>query len=230
MESIFDKLYFKLIREADEKEMPEPDSAEDSAGAPPEAPEGDMEQGQDMGMDDMEGMEDEGLADDAPVFPEELELAKLAVRALYFNIASKDVHQYKMKIDGKPIPFDKISDYFESTKNWKPIVQFVEWIMDKFEGISSKWTEQPEIRGKSILQKIKKFKHLDSEQVLDNGKRLYWVRIILNCLMSGNPDFNLVISDVNEKNIGEIFNLLKMHFGRDTRGIDQDVKTGPGIF
>jgi hypothetical protein len=33
-----------------------------------------------------------------PVFPEELELAKLAVRALYFNKDSKNTHNLKLKI------------------------------------------------------------------------------------------------------------------------------------
>jgi hypothetical protein len=61
---------------------------------------------------------------------------------------------------------------------------------------------------------------------------VYWTRIILNCLINGNAEFNINISDVNEKNIKEIFRLLKQSFGSDTRGILQglDNLEGPGVF
>lgn len=167
------------------------------------------------------------------VFPEEIELAKLAVRAIYFNINSKDVHSLKLRYKDSVIPFEKISDFFEKTKKINPVLGFVEWAMDRYEGLSSKWTEQPEIKGDGIVEKIKKFnKKLPEENRLDNGKRVYWTRIILNCLLHGTSNFNINISDVNEQNIKEIFRLLKQHFGNDTRGLfagDNDWK-GPGTF
>jgi len=160
----------------------------------------------------------EDLAPDEPTFPEEIELAKLAIRAIYFNIDSKNTHNLKMRIGNNEIPFEMVSDYFEKTKNIIPVLSFVEWVMDKYEGSASKWTEDPEIRGKSIAEKLKAFKKLPKEQQLDNGKRVYWTRIILNGLLRGSPNFNINISDVNEKTIKEIFRLLKQNFGTDTRG------------
>lgn len=167
------------------------------------------------------------------VVPEEIELAKLAVRAIYFNINSKDVHSLKLRYKNTFIPFEKINDFFEKTKKINPVLGFVEWAMDRYEGLSSKWTEQPEIKGDGIVEKIKKFNSkLPEENRLDNGKRVYWTRIILNCLLNGSSNFNINISDVNEKNIKEIFRLLKQHFGSDTRGLfagDNDWM-GPGVF
>jgi hypothetical protein len=166
-------------------------------------------------------------------YPEEMELAKLAIRAIYFNISSKDVHNLKLKVEGEVIPFEKISDYFEKTKSIIPVLGFVEWVMDHYEGDSSKWTERPEFKGKGIIEKIKQMnKDLPKEQRLDNGKRVYWTRIILNCLLRGNSDFNVNISDVNENSIKEIFRLLKQNFGTDTRGLfaGTDNMQGPATF
>lgn len=193
------------------------------AGAPDAAPEG-----EDENVDLTQEIQGE-----QQTFPEEIELAKLAIRALYFNISSKNLHNLKLKVDNGIIPFEKISDYFEKTKNIIPVLGFVEWIMDKFEGFSSKWTEQPEIRGKTIIQKIKDFnKELPEEQRLDNGKRVYWARIILNCLLKGNSNFNINIGDVNERSIKEVFRLLKQYFGTDTRGTfaGQPDSNGPATF
>ena len=152
---------------------------------------------------------------------------------MYFNTDSKDVHQYSLKFKGNRIPFEKIPDFYEATKQWQPVIAFVEYVMDKFEGFSSKWTEQDDIKGKNILDKIKMFNKnaTSDEEKLDNGKRLYWIRIILNCLLHGKPTENLTIADVNEKNINEIFDMLKMHYGMDTRGLTpgKDVRA-PGIF
>lgn len=203
------------------------------------APEGDSGQDPQGGEEDLSGElggpEDTGAIPgeiDKPVFPEELELAKLAVRALYFNIDSKDVHNMKLKIGKQVIPFEKLSDYFEKTKNLVPVLGFVEWVMDKYEGMLSKWTENPEIKGKGIVDKIKFYQSQPEEERLDNGKRVYWVRIIINCLLNGNPSMNINIADVNEDNIVEVFRLLKQHFGHDTRGLrpDMDNMEGPGVF
>jgi len=169
-------------------------------------------------LENPDNFEDEQFEDEEEVSPEEIELAKLAVRALYFNIESKDVHNLKLHIDNRDIPFEKISDYFEKTKNIFLVIGFVEWVMDRYEGVSSKWSEEKNIKGKSIGEKIRLFnKQLPDEQKLDNGKRVYWTRIILNALLHGDSNFNLNISEVNEKNIKEIFRLLKQYFGSDTR-------------
>lgn len=221
----FDELYQKLLLEAEQP--PAPPSAGGTAGTAPtpnEETAGEGELPEEQPIDD--------FVEDEPVSPEELELAKLAVRAMYFNTDSKDVHQFSLKDKGNKIPFEEIPDYFEETKRWQPIIAFVEYVMDKFEGFSSKWSEQPEIKGKNILDKIKHFnKKAGEDEKLDNGKRLYWVRIILNCMLNGRPTENLTIGDVNETNIKEIFDMLKMHYGSDTRGImpGKDVRS-PGMF
>lgn len=209
MKSDFEKYILSLMMEQEEEQAPDQEQQGDEAAAP------------------------EQEMNEPPVFPEEIELAKLAVRAIYFNINSKDVHRLKLRYKDRVIPFEKISDFFEKTKKINPVLGFVEWAMDRYEGISSKWTEQPEIKGDSIVEKIKKFNQkLPEENRLDNGKRVYWTRIILNCLLHGTSNFNINISDVNEQNIKEIFRLLKQHFGSDTRGLfagDNEWK-GPGTF
>lgn len=216
----FDKFVLSVIIEADnqtQSNAPEapPQENEDNAPATDEMPP----------EDNFEPAE--------VVSPEELELAKLAVRAIYFNVNSKDLHRLKLKVGEEIIPFEKIPDYFERTKKIIPILGFVEWAMDKYEGLSSKWTEDPNFKGLGIVEKIKKYnQEMPPEQRLDNGKRGYWTRIILNCLLRGSANFNLNISDINEKNIKEVFRLLKQEFGRDTRGLfSTDVDTsGPGTF
>jgi len=220
----FNDLYLQLLQEAEAPKPPMGGNAEDTQSAPQSNEGGDALP-----------LEDENLdmdLNDDPVFPEELELAKLAIRALYFNTDSKNVHQFSLKVNDNRIPFEEIPDYFEETKKWQPIIAFVEYVMDKFEGFSSKWTEAPKIKGKNIIDKIKYFNNsVSQEERLDNGKRLYWVRIILNCLLHGKPTENLQISDVNEENIKEVFDMLKMHYGFDTRGIypGKDIKA-PGLF
>lgn len=227
MISRFDEILRRLLPEASAKPDAPADAPKPSPdkGETPETPDGPPDD--EMSLDDDLDIEDEEV-----VTPEELELAKLAVRALYFNVKSKDVHQYSLKIRGNIIPFEKIPDYFEETKDFRPVLAFAEHIMNKFEGISSKWTEQPEIKGKSILQKIDKFnKGVPPEEQLDNGKRVYWARIILNCMNKGNPDENIVITDINEESITDIFNLFKLHYGYDSRGLRQDIgMRAPGVF
>jgi hypothetical protein len=180
-----------------------------------ETPEDNSDGQEQPGMDETMPMPEQ-----EPVAPEEIELAKLAVRALYFNAASKNLHNKKLKYKGEVIPFEKISDFFEETKAILPVLYFVEKLMDSYEGLASKWTEREEVKGKSIIDKIEAFSAVSNDdEKLDNGKRVYWTRIILNCLLNGSPDYNLVISDINEDTIPEIFNMLKQHFGRDTRGM-----------
>lgn len=211
-----------------------PDDESGSSPSPPDGEEGGMGGGEGLSDDLSDELQGELPQQDKPVFPEELELAKLAIRALYFNTDSKDVHNLKLKVGGTTIPFEKVSDFFEKTKKIIPILSFVEWVMDKYEGLTSKWTEDPEVKGKSVAEKVKYYLALPDDKRLDNGKRVYWVRIILNALLHGSPDMNINIADVNEKNIVEVFRLLKQHFGRDTRGlvapdIEQNLE-GPGVF
>jgi hypothetical protein len=234
----FNDLITSLLLEASNP-PPKAPSTESNKGGDDEN-EGDANAAQDDANIGGEDALDEFNADDVdlddleeePVEPEELELAKMAIRALYFNPDSKSVHRFVLKIGDRRIPFEKISDYFEETKNWKPVLGFIEHIMDKFEGMGSKWTEQPEIRGKGILDKIKLFNQdAPLEEHLDNGKRIYWVRIILNALLYGKPTYNLNTADVNEKNIKEIYRKLKQDFGRDSRGLwpNNDLRA-PGNF
>jgi len=220
--------YQRLLTEAEQPPSPPGANSMGQAPAPNEGEQGSQS------ADEENPEEEEPITDmeERLVSPEEIELAKLAVRALYFNTDSKDVHQFSLKVGDDRIPFEKIPDFYEATKQWKPVIAFVEYVMDKFEGFSSKWTEQDDIKGKNILDKIKLFnKKAKGEEKLDNGKRLYWIRIILNCLLHGKPTENLTIADVNEKNINEIFDMLKMHYGMDTRGLTpgKDVRA-PGIF
>lgn len=220
----FDKFVLSVIIEADNQTQS--NASENAPEAPPQENEGDAPSTDEMPPED-------NFEPAEIVSPEEIELAKLAVRAIYFNVNSKDLHRLKLKVGEEIIPFEKIPDYFERTKKIIPILGFVEWAMDKYEGLSSKWTEDPSFKGLGIVEKIKKYnQEMPPEQKLDNGKRGYWTRIILNCLLRGSANFNLNISDINEKNIKEVFRLLKQEFGRDTRGLfATDVDTsGPGTF
>jgi hypothetical protein len=169
------------------------------------------------------------LSPEKPVFPEEMELAKLALQALNFNAQSKNVHVLKLKIDGREIPFERIPDYFESTKDIAPTLGFIEWAIERYEGGSSKW-----IRSKksNIIQTIKKLNtELPEEQLLDSNRRMEWTRIILNCLIKGDANFSLNISEINEKTIGEIFDSLMQTFGSDSRGMFKGLEiTGPATF
>lgn len=220
MRSEFDSFISTLLFEAEGDQVPP--EGEEGAQTPPEGeevpPEGEM-------APPPEGVE--------AVSPEEMELARLAVRAIYFNVGSKNLHNLKLKWKGQIIPFEKIPDYFEKTKNILPTLGFIEWAMDKYEGVSTKWSEDPDFKGLSIVQKIKKFnKELPDEQRMDNDRRVYWTRIILNCLLRGSANYNLNASDINEKNMKEVFRLLKQDFGRDTRGLfDSDIDmSAPGTF
>lgn len=224
----FDKIIISLLTEADKAMEPTPapnnaappDAADPNAGNAndPNAPQDDLGEPEEI--------------EEEPVSLEELELAKLAVRALNFNVDSKDVHKYHIRYKGERIPFEKIPDFFEQTKNVEVVLPFIEWVMDKYEGIHSRWTEQEEFKGKGILDKIKAIDaNATEEEKLDCGKRVYWTRLILNCLLFGSPDFNLVTSDVTLETVHEIFALLKQHFGNDTRGLKQDIGLrGPSTF
>ena len=231
----FDDLYLTLLKEAqgDEEDDNSPPPVPDEQGGGGEdaapSPEGDGGLPEEMDIDAM--ADDQGQPEEK-VNPEEIELAKVAVRALYFNLDAKDVHQYKLKIKDEIYPFEKIPDYFEETKQWKPVLAFIEHIMDKFEGTASRWAETKEISGKPIIQKIKMInRNIPEEEQLDDARRLYWVRIILNCMLFGKATENINIGDVTERNIEEIFNWLKLHYGVDTRGITpgKDYQA-PGVF
>jgi hypothetical protein len=216
MRSQFESYIHRILFEQEETDAPPPPEGEEG-GVPPEE----------------QGLESEVMPQEEETIPEEIELAKIAIRAIYFNAASKDVNKLKFKINNQEIPFEKISDYYENTKNVIPILGFVEWAMNKYEGSSTKWVRNPEVSGKNIIQKIKEFnKTLPEEQRIENGKRVYWTRIILNCLLHGTPNFNINIGDVNEKTIKEVFRLLNQHFSGDTRGIlpNTDSYRGPATF
>lgn len=220
IKTLFDSYVNALLTEAEKPPVPPQAGGEDMGD---EGEGGEMPEGEDMGEE--MPMEDEPLPS-----PEELELAKMAIRALNFNVKGKDMHKFSLKFKRQQIPFEKISDFFEQTKAVRPVLGFVEHVMDKYEGISSRWTEQPEIRGKSVLAKIKAFNAVgEGDEKLDNGKRVYWTRIILNCLLHGDPSYNIVSSDVDESTVGEIFNKLKQDFGYDTRGLRKQIDVhGPG--
>jgi hypothetical protein len=214
MKSQFESYIHRILFEQEETDAPPPPEGAEG-GAPPEE----------------QGLENEVMPQETEpeAIPEEIELAKLAIRAIYFNPSSKDVYKLKLKIKGSEIPFEMISDYFEKTKNMLPVLGFIEWAMDKYEGVSSKWTEDPEFKGKNIIQKITEFnKNLPETQKLDNGKRVYWTRIVLNCLLHGNSTFNINIGDVNAKTIKEVFRLLNQYFSGDTRGLFPDLNREKG--
>jgi hypothetical protein len=233
----FQNLYLQLLKEAEGDE-------EDESAPPVEGQEGEDDSAPPLPGGEGEGLPEEMNMDDIPdgmmggeeleeeVNQEEIELAKLAVRAIYFNLDSKDVHQYKLKVKDDIIPFENIPDYFEETKNWTAVLAFVEHIMDKFEGTSSKWAEEKEISGKPIIQKLKIINRgMPKEQQLDAAQRLYWTRIILNCILFGKPTENMNIGDINERNLKEIFGWLKLHYGVDTRGITGGKNhRAPGVF
>lgn len=171
-----------------------------------------------------------------PVSPEELELCKLAIRALNFNSDSKELHNMKLSYKGDVIPFEQIPTEFEKHKMVLPILFYVESLMDRFEGEVSKWTEDPSVKGKSIVDKIKAFNAVaKGDEKLDKAKRIYWVRIILNCLIHGTPAENLVVTDVTPESLPEIFSLLKQKYGMDSRALISnsavsDNSRAPGVF
>ncbi len=231
MTKLFDIFYRKILLEAGPPGGA-PDQQQDQGGGEGGgAMKGENEVGVDLSNPEMEDGSDLEPEEEEPVSLEELELAKLAVRALYFNIDSKDVHKFHINYKGHNIPFEKLSDFFEHSKKSLVVLAFIEHIMDSYEGFASKWTEEPEIKGKTIVDKIKAINAVaEPEEKLDKGKRVYWARIILNCFLFGNPDYNLVISDVTPDNIHEIFDMLKQHFGHDTRGLRQGINLGaPGV-
>ena len=209
MISTFDTYIQKFFLEAGGN----PDEAQQNAApAEQDAPEGEAA---DEELNPEDALDD--IAPEEPSYPEELELAKLAVRALQFNIQSKDVHNLKFKINGQEIPFERISDYFESTKAIYPIIGFVEWVMDRYEGSASNWMKK---HRPGIVSRLKKMKQqLPEDQLLDDNNYLEWTRIVLNSLIKGTPNSNINISEVNEKTIGEVRNALMQSYDSDTRGI-----------
>lgn len=228
----FDDLYLALLKEAEGDAPPIPREDEGGGSEEGDAPPAPGGEGEGLPDEvDLDALE-EPLEEEPESNPEEIELAKVAVRALYFNLDAKDVHQYKLKIKDDVIPFEKIPDYFEETKQWKPVLAFIEHVMDKFEGTASRWAEEKEISGKPIVQKIKILnRNIPIDQQLDDAKRIYWVRIILNCILFGKATENINIGDVTDRNIKEVFNWLKLHYGVDTRGItpSKDYQS-PGVF
>ena len=232
----FDDLYKQLLKEAEEAgpTPPSNDEDEDAGGMPDPSAGGDAEgegSSDEINIDDIPGEEDME-EEESDVNPEEIELARMAIRALHFNIESKDVHQFKLKLGERIIPFDKIADFFESSKQWKPILSFLEFIMDKFEGTAGHWAKEKEINGKPIIQKLAMInRDLPAEEKLPTTRRVYWVRIILNCILHGKPSDNTNIGDVDERNLDEVFSWLKMHYGSDTRGEFDGINTrAPGVF
>lgn len=225
MISKFDQYLQKLFLEAG---PPPPNPEEEDAVAAPPGDEGDA--GGETGMEAPEdGLEAE-LAPEKPTFPEELELAKLAIRALSFNADSRNTQQFKLKTQGREIPFGMISDYFEKTKKNLAVLGFVEWVIDSYEGIGSKWMQKQNDNIVGTIHKLNR--ELPPEEQLSNSDRLAWTRIVLNCLLQGTANFALNISEVNEKTIREIHNLLTQSFGHDSRGVFADVADmrGPGTF
>ena len=226
MISKFDQYLQKLFLEAGpppQEEEEAPPSPEGGEGAPA-APEG--EAGMEVPED---GLEAE-LAPEKPVFPEEMELAKLAIRALSFHAEGKNTQQLKLKIDGQQIPFEMMSNYFEKTKKNFAVLGFVEWVIDRYEGQGSNWMRR---QNGNIVSKIHKMnRELPEEQRLGSSDRLAWTRIVLNCLLQGTANFALNISEVNEKTIREIHNLLTQSFGHDSRGVFTGISDmrGPGTF
>lgn len=221
MTTRFDNLYTVLLKEANED-----DSQLSKFGTPPEG-DGQPQDGNNP-EEELAGLE--AQLGDVSAPPEEKELAKLAVRALNFNSTANDVHQFKMTVNGQTIPFERISDFFEQTKNWKAVLKFVEWAINKYEGNNSKWSEEQELTGKNIIDKIRELNKDKSEpgKLLDNPKRLTWTRIILNALIHPDPSFNLSGVEVTDKNITDIYNMMRLHFGQNSRGITSVEVKGPG--
>lgn len=221
----FDQLYKKIIQEAtDDSDLPEFGQDQNSQQQAPEGDPSQTDQSVDAGLDDeLAGLE-------KPVPPEELELAKLAVRARNFNIHSKDVNQYKADVNGQILAFEKLPDYFEKSKDWKTTLKFIEWIMNKYEGDNTSWSNHKELAGRDIITRIRKINRQNKgnpDMLLDNSKRLVWTRIILNAMLHADPSFNLVGTDVTEENMPDIFNMLKQNFNNNSRGLFNTELKGP---
>lgn len=209
----FDVLYNRIIAEAaDDSELPDFGQQQDQGG------DTQMDQGlADLSPDEL------GMDESKPVPPEELELAHLAIRAVNFDIKSKDVHQYGFQDNtGNRISFEQIPSYFEETKDWRRVLKFIEWLINKFEGVNSQWAEEQELKGKNIIQKISiinRKNKANPELQLDNSKRLVWTRIILNALINSDSSMNIIGSDIDEKSLPDIFNQLKQNFMHSSTGL-----------
>jgi hypothetical protein len=216
MTTKFDQLIKRILKEA-QGDADLPDFGQPDQNSATETDSSQMDQSEDMGVDD--------LALDKPNSPEETELGKLAIRALNFDIQSKDINQYKFTLpDGQTIPFEKISEYFEQTKDWRRVLRFVEWIINKYEGVNSQWASENELKGKNILQKLSALRNRNPENQMDKSKFVIWTRIILNALINGNQSMNLSGTDVNDENIKDVFNQLKQNFGGNPRGlVDKEI-------
>jgi hypothetical protein len=227
--SKFDNYILRIFTEAGPQ--PQQQGEEDLSEENPEGPQGGPSPEGEEGMppEGEDGLEEE-LQPEAPTYPEEIILAKLAIRALHFNTKSKKLHTLKLRDGNEEIPFEKISDYFERTKQIPKILGFVEWAMNRYETSSSNWMNKIEPNVLTQIQELNK--ELPDEQKLDNNNRLDWTRIILNCLLRGSPNFNVNIADVNETTIREIHNLLSQTFANDSRGMFANISDirGPATF
>lgn len=227
----FDNILISYILEADGP--PSPPSSPDSSGSSPNEP--GATQTPPPGQDPSKEENNPEEQDDGEEItsPEEFELAKLAIQALFF-----DTRSVKTKIN------PKIYDDFENKRNIIPILTHVEHVInknqsdegfrikDKLDSISHS-SNTPDIKHKSIADKIKYFSKNQSENSLDQGKRIFWVRIILNALKFKSNNYNLLEDDITPESIKVIFNKLKYDFNDDTRGTYRGFGnniSGPGVF
>jgi len=161
---------------------------------------------------------------------EELEYANMAVRALNFNTTEYYLLNHSLMVNGESFSVASLSDFFERTKQWKAVIQFIDWIINKFEGGNTQWVMDQELAGAPIITRLKAAKTKDEKgsNAIDNPKRVLWTRIILNCFLNNDHSFNLNSTDVTLQSIPDILNLLKQHFNRNTRGLFSINLRGPG--
>ncbi len=166
--------------------------------------------------------------------PEEFELAKLAVRALFFDPSKSGINP-------------KIYDDFESKKNVISILNYVERKIDETESdegfrvterLDQSNPDSKKLKGMSIGKKLLYLNQNSKENTLDNGRRIFWTRIILNALKYNGNNYNLVEDDITPETIKPIFDKLKQDFNVNTRGtysafsndVSGNTRNGPGVF
>lgn len=229
----FDSIINRLLLEA--KLDDSLGELDDSLGDNPDesSPDGEGSQPPPEGGEDGGEQPDMDSPEETITSPEEFELAKLAVRALFFDPQAKKVNP-------------KIYDDFETNKNVIDILGYVERLINSSEsdegfrvkeklGDANLDDSGAELEGKSIGQKLKYFNKNQKDNKLDHGRRIFWTRIILNTLKYNGNNYNLIEDDITPDTIKNIFDKLKGDFNHDTRGVFKSFDSntsaqGPGVF
>lgn len=188
----------------------------------------------------VEGEDSEGPAEsdeDSVNTPQEFELARMAIKALFAKAEDFNPKIYDDFEEGESSP-TAILNYVESKLGVNREIDIV--IEDAIKEIADErgFDYSPEtLRNKRLTDKLAYFNQ--NFEGFQDAKLEFWTRIILNALRYKGNDYNLVADDLNPDSIDTIFDKLKSDFNYDTRGMFnhmvRDLSTGsnisgPGVF